>query len=68
MALVVAIALTLAAVGQQLLLIAGLGGTLPGWQPWSFLLGAAPAWTAPWGRRQRSPWPPCDVPPDLCAG
>lgn len=43
-ALVAAAVLTLAAVAQQLLLAAGLGGLLPGWQPWPFLLGAAPAW------------------------
>ncbi|MFE7931260.1 glycosyltransferase [Streptomyces sp. NPDC057456] len=37
--------LTFAAVAQQLLLFLGLGGLLPGsWQPWPFLLGAAPAW------------------------
>ncbi|MEU0742641.1 glycosyltransferase [Streptomyces sp. NPDC006134] len=41
---VTAAALTLAAVAQHLLLVLGLGGVLPGWQPWPFLLGAAPAW------------------------
>jgi hypothetical protein len=56
-ALVVAVALTLAAVAQQLLLIAGLGGLLPGWQPWPFLLGAAPAW---WLARPR--WRRADAP------
>ncbi|CAM5304895.1 Glycosyltransferase RgtA/B/C/D-like domain-containing protein OS=Streptomyces fumanus OX=67302 GN=GCM10018772_25600 PE=4 SV=1 [Streptomyces fumanus] len=43
-ALAVAVALTAAAFAQQVLLIAGGGGLLPGWQPWPFLLGAAPAW------------------------
>ena len=42
--LAMAVALTLAAVAQQLLLVAGLGALLPGWQPWPFLLAAAPAW------------------------
>jgi hypothetical protein len=56
-ALVVAVALILAAVAQQLLLIAGLGGLLPGWQPWPFLLGAAPAW---WLARPR--WRRADPP------
>lgn len=59
-ALVVAVALTLAAVAQQLLLIAGLGGLLPGWQPWPFLLGAAPAW---WLARPR--WRRADPPRPL---
>ncbi|MEU8780849.1 glycosyltransferase [Streptomyces sp. NPDC048637] len=36
--------LTAAAAVQQVLLAIGLGGWLPGWQPWPFLLGAAPAW------------------------
>ncbi|MFF4604245.1 glycosyltransferase [Streptomyces sp. NPDC001339] len=40
----VALVLTGAAVLQQVLLIVGLGGGLPGWQPWPYLLGAAPAW------------------------
>jgi hypothetical protein len=43
-ALVAAVTLTAAAFAQQLLLIAGGGGLLPGWQPWPFLLAAAPAW------------------------
>ncbi|GGQ91540.1 hypothetical protein GCM10010251_02450 [Streptomyces aurantiogriseus] len=55
-----AVALTLAAVGQQLLLIVGLGGLLPGWQPWPFLLGAAPAW---WLARAR--WRQADPPRPL---
>lgn len=59
-ALVVAVALTLAAVAQQLMLLVGLGGLLPGWQPWPFLLGAAPAW---WLARPR--WRQADPPRPL---
>ncbi|MET9964747.1 glycosyltransferase family 39 protein [Streptomyces sp. NPDC006356] len=59
-ALVVAVALTLAAVAQQLLLLVGLGGLLPGRQPWPFLLGAAPAW---WLARPR--WWQADPPRPL---
>jgi hypothetical protein len=59
-ALVIAVALTLGAVAQQLLLIVGLGRLLPGWQPWPFLLGAAPAWwlARPRWRRANPPRPP----------
>jgi hypothetical protein len=39
-----AIALTAVAVLQQLVISLGFGGWLPGWQPWPFLLVAAPAW------------------------
>ncbi len=59
-ALVVAVALTLAAVAQQLLLLVGLGVLLPGRQPWPFLLGAAPAW---WLARPR--WWQADPPRPL---
>lgn len=59
-ALVAAAVLTLAAVAQQLLLAAGLGSLLPGWQPWPFLLGAAPAW---WLARPR--WRRADPPRPL---
>lgn len=43
-AFVTAVTLTVAAALQQLLIIVGMGGRLPGWQPWPYLLGAAPAW------------------------
>ncbi|MFF9285085.1 glycosyltransferase [Streptomyces griseosporeus] len=53
--LVVAMACTGAAAAQQLLLLAGYGSLLPGWQPWPFLLLAAPAW---WWARGR--WRPVE--------
>ncbi|MBT2410410.1 glycosyltransferase [Streptomyces sp. ISL-12] len=56
-ALVLAVALTAAAVAQQFLLVAGGGGLLPGWQPWPFLLGAAPAWWAARARWSRTETP-----------
>ncbi|GGZ33754.1 hypothetical protein GCM10010387_29940 [Streptomyces inusitatus] len=48
------LACTALTAGQQVLLIAGGGGLLPGWQPWPLLLLAAPLlW---WGRgRRRAP-------------
>ncbi|MFI1866639.1 ArnT family glycosyltransferase [Streptomyces jumonjinensis] len=54
---VTACALTAAAVLQQLLIVLGHGRLLPGWQPWPFLLGAAPAWLAirPWWSRAEVP-------------
>jgi hypothetical protein len=59
-AFVVALVLTAAAVLQQLLLVVGFGSWIPGWQPWPFLLGAAPAWAAVRSRWQRpsdaAPW------------
>ncbi|MFI1971876.1 glycosyltransferase [Streptomyces cinnamoneus] len=42
-ALVVAVVSVTAAVAQQLLIIAGFGGWLPGWQPWPCLLLAVPS-------------------------
>ncbi|UGY91997.1 glycosyltransferase family 39 protein [Streptomyces gobiensis] len=39
-----AVVLTAAAVLQQVMLAVGLGGWLPGWQPWPYLLVAAPLW------------------------
>ncbi|WP_327225425.1 glycosyltransferase family 39 protein [Streptomyces platensis] len=51
--------LTAAAAVQQLLLATGLGGWLPGWQPWPYLLGAAPAWliARPYWPRALGSWP-----------
>ncbi|WP_141662858.1 hypothetical protein [Streptomyces sp. Wb2n-11] len=43
-AFVVAVVFTALAGVQQVLLVAGFGGWLPGWQPWPYLLVAAPAW------------------------
>ncbi|MGW0550903.1 glycosyltransferase [Streptomyces altiplanensis] len=43
-AFVVAVVFTVLAGVQQVLLVAGFGGWLPGWQPWPYLLVAAPAW------------------------
>jgi hypothetical protein len=45
-----ALALTVLAGAQQLMLAVGLGGWLPGWQPWPYLLLAAVLWSAakPW--------------------
>ncbi|GHF29302.1 hypothetical protein GCM10010218_08070 [Streptomyces mashuensis] len=40
---VISVALAVAAVVQQVLIVAGFGGWLPGWQPWPYLLGAAVA-------------------------
>ncbi|WP_232839318.1 glycosyltransferase family 39 protein [Streptomyces triticisoli] len=58
-AFVVAVALTAVAAVQQLLIAAGMGGRLPGWQPWPYLLGAAPAWLLArpyWQRADSSVW------------
>ncbi|GHH38647.1 hypothetical protein GCM10018773_17140 [Streptomyces candidus] len=45
-----ALVLTVLAAAQQLMLAVGLGGWLPGWQPWPYLLLAAVLWLAakPW--------------------
>lgn len=43
-AFVVAVVFTALAGVQQVLLVAGFGRWLPGWQPWPYLLVAAPAW------------------------
>ncbi|BBC35525.1 hypothetical protein SGFS_068190 [Streptomyces graminofaciens] len=56
-ALVTAVVLTGAAAAQQLMIGVGLGGWLPGWQPWPYLLGAAPAWLL-----SRSLWMRADLP------
>lgn len=48
-----ALVLTGLAAAQQVMLAVGLGGWLPGWQPWPFLLLAAVLWLAakPWWLR-----------------
>ncbi|MEU8887256.1 glycosyltransferase [Streptomyces sp. NPDC048442] len=45
-----ALVLTVLAAAQQLMLAVGLGGWLPGWQPWPYLLLAAVLWLVakPW--------------------
>ena len=45
-----AVVLTVLAAAQQLMLAVGLGGWLPGWQPWPYLLLAALLWLSakPW--------------------
>ncbi|MFI0978050.1 glycosyltransferase [Streptomyces sp. NPDC021093] len=45
-----ALVLTGLAAAQQLMLVVGLGGWLPGWQPWPYLLLAAVLWLVakPW--------------------
>jgi hypothetical protein len=45
-----AVVLTVLAAAQQLMLAVGLGGWLPGWQPWPYLLLAAVLWllAKPW--------------------
>ncbi|MGW7196577.1 glycosyltransferase [Streptomyces chryseus] len=51
---VVAVVCTALAAAQQVLLVAGFGGWLPGWQPWPYLLLAGPAWLLSrrgWGER-----------------
>ncbi|MBT2506642.1 glycosyltransferase [Streptomyces sp. ISL-98] len=56
---VVAVVLTVLACAQQVLLVAGFGGWLPGWQPWPYLLVAAPAWLLSrplWGERVPPVW------------
>ncbi|WP_141747167.1 glycosyltransferase [Streptomyces agglomeratus] len=56
---VVAVVFTALAGAQQVLLVAGYGGWLPGWQPWPYLLVAAPAWLISrplWGERIPLPW------------
>ncbi|MBT2394734.1 hypothetical protein [Streptomyces sp. ISL-100] len=56
---VVAVVFTVLAGAQQVLLVAGFGGWLPGWQPWPYLLVAAPAWLISrplWGERIPRPW------------
>ncbi|MFD3513310.1 glycosyltransferase [Streptomyces sp. NPDC058657] len=48
-----AVVTTVLAAAQQLMLAAGLGGWLPGWQPWPYLLLAAVLWllAKPWWLR-----------------
>lgn len=56
---VVAVGFTALAGSQQVLLVAGYGAWLPGWQPWPYLLVAAPAWLISrplWGERISPPW------------
>ncbi|MBT2524335.1 hypothetical protein J7E91_02495 [Streptomyces sp. ISL-99] len=56
---VVAVVFTALAGAQQALLVAGFGGWLPGWQPWPYLLVAAPAWLISrplWGERIPPQW------------
>ena len=52
-----AVTLTVAAALQQLMICVGSGGWLPGWQPWPYLLGAAPAWLL-----SRARWATAGVP------
>lgn len=57
----VAVALTALAALQQLAIVAGLGGWLPGWQPLPVMLAAAPAWLVArpyWQRLHRTSWQP----------
>jgi hypothetical protein len=61
--LVVAVVFTALAGLQQVLLIAGFGDWLPGWQPWPYLLIAAPAWLL-----ARPRWSRSDVPPAWLRG
>ncbi|MFJ6750001.1 glycosyltransferase [Streptomyces sp. NPDC091266] len=58
-AFVAAVVLTAAAALQQVFLCVGFGGLLPGWQPWPYLLGAAPAWliAGPYWPRVFGSWP-----------
>ncbi|MGW7050255.1 glycosyltransferase [Streptomyces sp. NPDC054887] len=52
----VAVVFTALACAQQLLLVAGYGGWLPGWQPWPYLLVAGPAWVIALRCRGGSGW------------
>ncbi|MGX1882324.1 glycosyltransferase [Streptomyces sp. NPDC055287] len=56
----VAVVFTVLAGAQQVLLVAGFGEWLPGWQPWPYLLVAGPAWLLSrpgWGERVPAWWP-----------
>jgi hypothetical protein len=57
--LVIAVVLTVLAVVVQAAFVIGLGRFFPGWQPWPFLLLAAPAWIAArpaWSRASSPTW------------